>query len=244
MFQTYRADLHIHTLLSPCGDLEMSPFGIVDEACKKGLDIIGITDHNTTRQAPLIQKLGHERGLYVLCGAEVTTKEEAHCLAFMPSAESLETFQQYLDEHLPDIPNSEGEFGYQVCVDREEQIVFQEERLLISALDQSIEQMEQMVHSLGGIFIPAHINRPRYSIISQLGFVPLELNVEALELSKHVSIADFKAANKYLNNYSFIQSSDAHFLKDIGTVVTMLKMHHRSFDGIRSALRNIDKECR
>ncbi len=236
MFQTYRADLHIHSLLSPCGDLEMSPASIIAEACKKGLDIIGITDHNTTRQAPLVQELGKEKGIFVLCGAEVTTKEEVHCLVFLPDSKRLEKFQKYLDENLPDIANSEEEFGYQICVDRMEQIVFQEERLLISAINQSIDQVEKVAHNLGGIFIPAHINRPRYSIISQLGFVPDDLKFDALELSRHTSIKDFLTVNDYLKNYPFIQNSDAHYLKDIGSAVTLLNMPHRSFDEIRKAI--------
>lgn len=235
----FRADLHIHTLLSPCGDLEMSPANIVNEACNKGLDIIGITDHNSTRQAPLIQQLAQERGLFVLCGAEITTKEETHCLAFMPDADTLRQLQSYLDAHLPDIPNNEEEFGYQVCVDREEQIVFQEERLLWSALNQNIDQIEQKVHALGGLFIPAHINRPRYSLISQLGFVPTDIKADALELSKHKGISDFLKENSYLSGFSFIQSSDAHCLSDIGTIFTLLEMNHRSFNEVRLALEKL-----
>lgn len=77
----YRADLHIHTCLSPCGSLDMSPTVIVETALARGLDIIAITDHNTTLQCPEIQSLGAEAGLTVLAGAEVCTREEAHCIA-------------------------------------------------------------------------------------------------------------------------------------------------------------------
>jgi 3',5'-nucleoside bisphosphate phosphatase len=80
--KTFRADLHIHTVLSPCGDLDMSPGNIVSEAVNKGLDIIGITDHNTTRHCNLIKRMAEEKGIFVMQGAEITTKEEVHCLAF------------------------------------------------------------------------------------------------------------------------------------------------------------------
>jgi PHP family Zn ribbon phosphoesterase len=239
MLNTYRADLHIHTLLSPCGDLAMSPANIIAAACKKGLDIIGISDHNSTRQAPLIQQLGAEKGIFVLCGAEVTSREEAHCLCFLPDEPTRLIFQDYLDAHLPPVMNKPDDFGYQVCVDIAEQIVFEEERLLISALNQSIEDIEAKVHALGGIFIPAHINRPRYSIISQLGFVPSDLNVDALELSRHHTISGFKEKNAYLANYPFIQSSDAHYIEDVGSVFTNLQMAHRSFDEIKKALKSM-----
>jgi predicted metal-dependent phosphoesterase TrpH len=74
----FRADLHIHTVLSPCGDLGMSPANIISEAVQKGIDIIGITDHNTTRHCKLISRLAAEKGIFVMQGAEVTTKEEVH----------------------------------------------------------------------------------------------------------------------------------------------------------------------
>jgi len=237
MTQTaYRADFHIHSLLSPCGDLEMSPANIVAEAIRKELKVIGITDHNSTRQSQLVKQLGDEQGLLVLCGAEVTTKEEVHCLTFFPDNNSLHEFQKYLDIHLPNIKNDPDQFGFQVCVDINEQIIFEEDRLLLSALDQSIEQVAKKVYDLNGIFIPAHINRPRFSIISQLGFVPCDLPVDALELSKHTSIDAFKKNNAYLSNYNFIQNSDAHYLKDIGTVFNMLTITNFSFDGIKEAL--------
>lgn len=216
----------------------MSPAAIVEKASKQGIDIIGITDHNTTRQAPLIAKLGKKLGLYVMCGAEVTTKEEVHCLAFMPNLESLAAFQSYLDTHLPNIVNDPDAFGYQVQVDESEDICYQEERLLISGINQSVDQVAFEVHKLGGLFIPAHINRPKYSLSSQLGFVPPDLDFDALELSRHITVQEYKKHNKYLNNATFIQSSDAHFIDDVGTVYTELLMEKRSFEEVRMALKS------
>lgn len=233
---TYRADLHTHTVLSPCADLFMSPRAIIEAACKRGIDILGITDHNSTRQASVVAEMGKKQGVFVLQGAEITTKEEAHCLAFMPGNEQLEALQAYLDEHLPDIKNNTDKFGFQVAVDVHENIVFEEPRLLISGINRSIEQIEAFVHQRGGIFIPAHVNRSRYSIISQLGFVPPDLNVDALEVSRHISIDDFKKQNRELQDYSFIQSSDAHFIDDVGRVYTNLLMQNRSFDEVKMAL--------
>ncbi|HSN49606.1 MAG TPA: PHP domain-containing protein, partial [Bacteroidales bacterium] len=100
-----RADLHIHTVLSPCGDLDMSPVNIVSEAAIRGLDIIGITDHNTTRHCELIKKLASEKGIYVMQGAEITTKEEVHCLVFFENTDELIELQEFLDRNLPDILN-------------------------------------------------------------------------------------------------------------------------------------------
>ncbi len=119
----YLADLHIHTCLSPCGSLEMSPSEIVRRSLAKGLDAIAITDHNTTLQCPEIQSLGERFGLRVFAGVEVTTREEAHCLVYFPTDESRKRFQRYLEEHLPPIPNDPERFGDQVWVNAENEIL-------------------------------------------------------------------------------------------------------------------------
>ena len=238
--RTFKADLHIHTVLSPCGDLEMSPSNIIRIAKSKQLDLIGITDHNTTRQCAVIRELGQREGIFVLCGVEVTTKEEAHCLAFFETTESLGAFQIYLDAHLPQVKNNPDLFGYQVAVDAEDNIVFEEERSLLSAIDQSIEKIEQQIHFLNGIFVPAHVNKGKNSVISQLGFIPNDLNIDALELSKHISKEEFINKNKYLKNHVFIKSSDAHLPELIGETTSLFVMEALNFEEIKKALHNID----
>ena len=131
----FKADLHIHTVLSPCGDLEMSPSAIVQRALARGLDMIAISDHNTTRQVKVAQKVGRDNGLFVLGGVEVTSQEEAHCLAYFETDDQLDEFQEFLDQHLPPIPNDEDRFGYQLIVDENEEIVGEEEYHLLNAID-------------------------------------------------------------------------------------------------------------
>lgn len=234
----YRADLHIHTVLSPCGSLNMSPIAIITKAQELGLDIIGITDHNSTRHCKLISNLAEKEGILVLMGAEVTTKEEVHCLTFFENDEKLLEFQQYLEMHLPPIPNDKEKFGYQVVVDEEEQIIDEIEFLLISALDQSIDQVERKVHSLGGIFIPAHIDRPSYSIISQLGFIPTDLQIDGIEISKNSNPEKMLPFLANHLNKSIIRSSDAHDLAQIGTAFTSFEMEEMNFKEIKLALHH------
>lgn len=236
----FKADLHIHTVLSPCGDLEMSPNAIVQRALEQKMDMIAITDHNSTRQAKVVRDIAKPLGLKVFCGAEVTTKEEAHCLALFDDDEALDKFQAYLDEYLPDIKNDVYKFGYQVAVDVNEDIVFEEERLLISAISQSVDEIEQKVHSLGGLFIPAHVDKLKFSIIQQLGFLPPDLPVDALEISFRETEDHFKTVNPYLKNYPFIQNSDAHMLEQIGTTFTCYYIKHRTLEEIGMALRQQD----
>src|SRR6056297_410033 len=118
--ELFKVDLHTHTVLSPCGDLEMSPRNIVARASAKGIHILGITDHNSTRQCQVLQEAAKPYNLMILAGAEVTSKEEAHCLAFFQNQEQLAEFQLYLDAHLPNVPNEPNRFGYQVVVNLED----------------------------------------------------------------------------------------------------------------------------
>lgn len=232
----FKADLHIHTVLSPCGSLEMSPRAIVEAALKAKLDIIGITDHNSTRQCRAVVTEAEKAGITVYCGAEVTTKEEVHCLAFFENFEKLDEFQLFLDANLSDIRNDTGLFGYQVVVNEKEEIVYEEERLLISALGKSIDQVEQEVHRLGGLFIPAHVNRQKYSLISQLGFIPPDLKFDALELTGRQDTRAFLNAWPGLKHAVIIRSSDAHQPEKIGESFTGLLMADTGFGEFAMAL--------
>ncbi len=237
---SYKADLHTHTVLSPCGSLEMSPQNIIKRCKEEKIEILGITDHNSTRNCKAVEDLAKSNDILILKGAEITTKEEIHCLAFFEKDDELFDFQKYLEEHLPMVKNDVNKFGYQVVVDKNENILAQEDKLLITALDVSLIQVEKKVHSLDGLFIPAHIDRKSYSIISQLGFIPTGLEIDALELSKYASRKEFLEKNNYLADYSFIQSSDAHFLENIGDAYTSFQVLDKSFHEVKLALKAIN----
>jgi PHP family Zn ribbon phosphoesterase len=210
------ADLHIHTQLSPCASLDMSPDRIVATALAKGVGTIGITDHNSTLQCQLVRELGREAGLEVIMGAEVTTKEEVHCLVFLPDIEELQIFQAFLEYHLPSIPNDPARFGYQVVVDRNNNIVYEEQKLLISALDVTLDTLIATIHTLGGLAIPAHVDRRRYGLIGHLGFVPADLDADALEFSSALDEKTFLSHYPSLVKFPLISSSDAHEPARIG----------------------------
>lgn len=228
--------MHIHSVLSPCGDLEMSPVKLVETAAAKGLDIIGITDHNTTLHCRLVKELGEEQGIFVLTGVEVNTKEEIHCLAFFEKDQDLSDFQQYMDKYLGYFKNDPNKFGYQVQVNRKEEIIYEEERSLFASLDRSIEEIELKVHELNGIFIPAHIDRPCNSIYSQLGFLPDGLKADALEISWATDPENFIRKHPEVSRFPLVRSSDAHFPADIGRVTTIFSLQNRSFAEIKMAL--------
>jgi 3',5'-nucleoside bisphosphate phosphatase len=236
--KTLRIDLHIHSVLSPCGELEMSPANIIAEAQVQNLDMIAITDHNSTRQARVIREMGKQVGVKVLYGAEVTTREDVHVLCLFQNKELTSEFQVFLDKYLPDIKNKEDLFGFQVAVDAEEQIIHNEKRLLLSAIDKRIDEVEQKVHSLGGLFIPAHVDRQAYGLFSQLGMMPDGLKVDALEFSYRMRDDELKQKYQKTADYVLLTSSDAHRVNDIGRAVTLIKAKKPTFRELRKALRN------
>ena len=225
----FRVDLHVHTCLSPCGSLEMSPLRIVETAIAQGLDAIAVTDHNSTLQCPEIQALGEKRGLMVFAGVEVTTREEAHCVALFGADEARAAFQEYLDAHLPPVPNDPERFGDQVWVNSGNEILGEAPYLLLSALDQSVGQIAAYVNQLGGLFVAAHIERPSFSLISQLGFIDASLPLDAIEYNNRERFEQLTGGHKYLKRYTWYTASDAHYPDQIGTRYSLLKADALTF---------------
>ncbi len=229
----FKADLHIHTCLSPCGDLDMSPRNIVQSAMQEGLDMIAITDHNSTRNVQTCVEIGKKTGLFVIPGCEVNTQEEVHCLCYFPDVMALNEFQRYLDEKMLDIKNDPALFGYQVAVDENDVIVYEENRSLFTGIQDDIESVQQKVHSLNGVFAPAHIDRPKNGIYGQLGFIPFDLKYDALEISRRIQPEDFLKLHPEIANDFILRGSDAHYLHDIASVHTCLEMENLNWESFK-----------
>ncbi|MEN8116177.1 MAG: PHP domain-containing protein [Bacteroidota bacterium] len=239
--QRLKADLHIHTVLSPCADLEMTPANIVKKAKEEGLNIIGITDHNSTKNALLVKRLAVKEGIFVLTGAEVTTKEEVHCLAFFEHEYQLAEFQEYLEKNIERIPNPDGHFGYQPVVDENDNILELVPYLLSVALKKGITEIQEFVYSLNGIFIPAHITRSINGIFSQLGFIPVNLKFDALGITRGIPASHVRKQYNLKDEISFIYNSDAHFLDQMGKNYSFLNIESAGFFEIKMALNQLDR---
>ena len=232
-----KVDLHIHTVLSPCADLDMSPRNIVKAALDNGLHVIGITDHNSTLQCPIIQKIAADCGILVLAGAEVTSREEVHNLVFFETDEKRLLFQHFIEKKQKKIKNNPKNMGYQVLVDENDNILKEIDHYLGMALDAGIDEIAEMVHSLNGLYIPAHINRTRYGLISQLGFVPTDIKADALEIFNRTSIQQFLKENNQLNDFTFVRDSDSHYINNVGMFYSTFNVEQPSFAEIKLALK-------
>lgn len=209
-------DFHIHSALSPCGDKDMTPNNIVNMAAIIGLDAIAITDHNTVGNVRSAMKVGDAVGVKVLAGMEVETAEEIHVLTLYNNIEAAEQAAKEVYNSLPDIKNRPEIFGNQYYMDEDDNIIGEEEKLLISPTGLSTERLLEIVKDVGGIYFPAHVDRHSYSILTNLGFIPEELNIDGIEISKKVSDVDvYLDSRPDLKKYMVIRNSDAHYLTDI-----------------------------
>jgi 3',5'-nucleoside bisphosphate phosphatase len=239
--RTIKADLHVHTCLSPCADLDMSPLGIVREARQKGLDMIGICDHNSAENVRAVKKAGKAQGLMVLGGMEVTSSEEAHVLVFFDRESDLLRFQDVIYAHLPG-SNDEKAFGQQVIADEEDGVTGFCERLLIGATSLPLREIVKTVRALEGesLVIGAHVDREAFSIIGQFGFIPLHLALDAVEVSPNISVSDARDRFPDCGKYPIVTGSDAHVPADIGKRFTCFTMEGGSVAEIKKALAGKD----
>ena len=209
------ADLHLHTVLSPCAEVEMIPPLIVRRALAQGLGLIAVTDHNAAANCAAVIEAAQGTGLAVLPGMEVQTAEEVHILCFFDTVEQALTWQGIVFDHLPDLPNAEEVLGAQFVVDAEGNYIRTEDRLLLTSTDLLLDEVISRVKALGGLPIPAHIDRPSFSLIANLGFVPPGLDVPALELFRLTDPDVARARWPDITAYPLIRSGDAHRLSEI-----------------------------
>ncbi len=230
MMRKVRADLHLHTCLSPCADTQMQATAIVEQAKKVGLDVIAICDHNSAENVTAVIKAGQRESLPVIPGIEITSSEEVHILGLFKTEQDLMVVQEVVYENLPG-ENCEEAFGPQTIVDEWDNTVGTNHKLLIGATNLTLEKVVEIIHQWSGLAIASHVDRERFSLIGQLGFIPKGLKLDALEVSTPC------AATK---EYSFpvVSSSDAHFLDDIGKNYTDFLMEDVSVDEIEKALRS------
>ena len=236
-----KADLHVHTCLSPCSGLDMSPLGVVQEALRKGLDLVGICDHNSAENVLAVKKAGRARGLAVLGGMEVASSEEAHILVFFDRDEDLLRFQEFVYGHLSG-SNDEGVFGQQVIADEDDGVTGFCDRLLIGATSLAAEEIILAARAARGesLTIAAHVDRESFSIIGQLGFIPAGLGVDALEVSSTTSFDRARQQFPDCRKYPLITASDAHALGDIGKATVCFHMECGSVTEIKKALAGKD----
>lgn len=237
MLRTFKADLHVHTCLSPCGDLKMSPKAIAKKAKEMSIDILGVCDHNSAENVPAVMEAAADYEISILPGLEVTSSEEIHILALFDSVWAALRLQDVIYAHLPG-ENDEETFGMQVVVNKNDEVLHFNTRLLIGASTLSVDDLLNHIHALEGIAVASHIDRESFSLLGQLGFIPADIALDGLEVSSKLSYE--QALTQYDVRFPIVQSSDAHHPDDIGRSVTHFYLEEGTAAEIRKAFLNLE----
>ncbi|OGO76978.1 MAG: hypothetical protein A2Y23_03550 [Clostridiales bacterium GWB2_37_7] len=233
----FAVDLHIHTALSPCGDEDMTPNNIVNMALLKGLDLIAVTDHNCCANLEAVIDAGRNKGLLVIPGIEVQSKEEVHLICLFKNLTKACEFGDLIYDSLPNIANNEELFGKQLIIDASDTVIGKVDKLLLSSSNYSVNEIFKIVRDFDGLCIPAHIDRPGYSMISNLGFIPNDLEVRIVEVSRKITAENILSKMAFIKNYKQVVSSDAHYLWDISERDYFVDMEYLSPSQLFEALQ-------
>ncbi len=231
------ADLHIHTCLSPCATLDMTPRKIVEQAQKRHLEIIAITDHNSAENTGSVIAAARDTGLCVIPGIEVTTSEETHIVGLFENPLDALSMQTLVYDHLQPGENDDDLFGMQVISNAFDEVEGMNRRLLIGATNLGLSEVIDAIHKLNGLAVAAHIDRQAFSIISQLGFIPEGLDLDAVEISRRMTLTQARTLFKEYEKFVFITSSDAHDIPEVGISPTDFLMAGPDMAELRLALK-------
>ncbi|MDF2572912.1 MAG: hypothetical protein K0R55_4516 [Sporomusa sp.] len=233
----YVADLHVHSLLSPCAAVEMTPRNIVWHAVQHEVDIIAITDHNACDNVSAALEAAKGTDVTVLPGMEVESKEEVHLIVLFEKMRQLKAWENFTQRHMSGRLNDAERFGAQFIVDAEDNFIAEKTELLLASLTVGIAEISEQVKSIGGICIASHIDRPTYSIISQLGFIPPDVELAAVEVSRNVRVENALQRIPAIGSLPIITASDAHVMEDfIDGPKTHFYLEQPTLGEIRQAL--------
>jgi predicted metal-dependent phosphoesterase TrpH len=213
----------------------MSPKRVVEKAVENNIDIIAICDHNSAENVRAAINVGVDYKITILAGMEITSVEEAHILALFDNVEAVLDLQKKVYENLAG-ENNEDVFGEQIIANEFDEVEGYNKRLLIGATALTIKTLVDEIHKRNGLAIAAHVDRQAFSIIGQLGFIPPDLELDALEISANINRSRAVERFPEINKFPLITSSDAHFLQDIGKVKTSFLLEEPTLNEIKKAL--------
>ena len=234
--RAYRADLHLHTCLSPCADILMSPRKVAAAAKNRSLDLVGVCDHNSAENVGAVAEAAGRLGIRAFPGLEITSREEVHVLALFDEAEAARSLQEQIYAHLSG-ENDPDVFGLQVVASAEDEVLGFCPKFLAGAASLSLTEVVEAIHDLGGLAVAAHADREGFGLVGQLGLIPEDLPLDALEVSPRLSFEEGRRV--FGRCRSLVASSDAHSLEDIGRASTSFWLEEGTVEEIGLAFKGL-----
>lgn len=232
----YYYDIHLHSCLSPCGDDDMTPYNLVNMAKLLGLDVIALTDHNTSLNCGAAIEAGKEAGLLVIPGMELTTSEDIHAVCLFPTLDKALAWNEYIDSHRIKIRNRPEIYGRQVIMDSLDGEIGEIEHLLLPATEIGISDVYKKAKEFGGIGYPAHIDRDSLSVLSVLGEIDESCGFKTAELADISRIEELKKLHPILSSMHIISCSDAHYLENMREADNFLELESLTAENVLAAL--------
>lgn len=239
----FYADLHIHIgrtakgrAVKITGSKTLTLARILETAsARKGLDIIGIIDCHSPEVIEEMKEMIDQGELVELAegglrfqettlipGSEIEIYDQhcygpIHVLAYFPTLLLMEQFSDWMSQHMKNIHLSS-------------QRIYCDGRTL-----------QQKVHELGGLFIPAHVFTPFKSLYGKgvqhsLTEVFDPQLIDAIELGLS-SDTNMVRHIKELQAYPFVSNSDAHSLGKLAREYQKLRLADANFVELQMALR-------
>jgi len=207
-------DVHLHSCLSPCGDDDMTPNNIAGMGTVNGLQIMALTDHNSTANCPAFLAACKKQGIVGIPGMELTTAEDVHLVCLFDNLSSALSFGEAVNAARVPIANKVKVFGNQFVLDENDVLIRTEENLLPNATLLSLEEGTALCNAFGGVAYPAHIDREANGIIAVLGDMPANPHFPCVEFRSTEKVAEYTEKYKLFDK-KVIFGSDAHYLWDV-----------------------------
>ncbi len=212
----YYYDFHIHSCLSPCGDDDSTPNNIAGMAAIAGINIMALTDHNTTKNCPAFFAAAKKHGIIPIAGMELTTAEDIHVVCLFEELDDAMRFDSEISQRYRiKVKNRVDIYGEQYIMDGDDNVIGTEEYFLPVATNVPIDDVVKITESFDGVCFPAHIDRQANGIIATLGIFPDTPFFGVVEFH------DLSKKEEYLEKYPslrdklILSGSDAHYLWDI-----------------------------
>lgn len=234
-----RADLHIHSVLSPCGGLEMSPGDLIKRLKEYKIEWFAITDHNSMANCPAYAAAAAKAGMAFSWGVEIQTSEEIHLLAYFDDPAKAQVFDNELYSSMLPLPNDPDFFGDQVVIDENENILRVEQLALMNSSTWDLNTAVDMVEAYGGLAVPAHVDATVNSILSQLGFMPDQPEFQLFGITALLDAEKWRREQPYFSGRALLRASDAHYLTDVGSGYSELYLEEASVAELKMAARQL-----
>ncbi len=228
--------MHVHTCLSPCGALDMHPSAIARAAVEAGVDGVVICDHNAADNVAAVGRAARAAGCVAVAGMEITTEEEVHLVALLPDEAAAGALHARVAAALPG-RNEPAAFGEQVIANEDAEVLGFNPSLLAGATSWSVTRATEEIHRAGGLVVAAHVDRERFGLVGQLGFVPTGLPLDAIEVSCATSYDAGRRRYAEPLRLPAVAGSDAHDPAAIGRGLTYLHLDHAAPAEVHRAIR-------